>query len=135
MSSLQVTSPKLNLTSKKILNRQQILYLLKIFPVEVIDFINSFCYYTIKDAKIINFIKNKKQEITNKFKYALYPINHYPDGTWAIWLNSKIDYLNNDATEIQLQSQNCIICGNYQHTETIYGEHIPQIIQCSCNGN
>ena len=94
-------------------------------PFELADIIKSFCFYDIKTARTISFIKTKKQQIEEHFKCGFStrktPLECYFSNTeyqceeqWAICL------MINSIPEQQFQASNCNKCGNYKiSTNTI----------------
>jgi len=102
-------------------------------PFELADIIKSFCFYDIKTARTISFIKTKKQQIEEHFKCGFStrktPLECYFANTeyqceehWAICLTL------NSIDEQQFQASNCNKCGNYKISKTILSDKT----SCSC---
>jgi len=102
-------------------------------PFELADIIKSFCFYDIKTARTISFIKTKKQQIVEHFKCGFStrktPLECYFSNTeyqceehWAICLTL------NSSHEQQFQASNCNKCGNYKISKTILSDKT----SCSC---
>ena len=103
-----------------------------LLPFELADIIKSFCFYDIKTARTISFIKTKKQQIVEHFKCGFStrktPLECYFSNTeyqceehWAICLTL------NSSHEQQFQASNCNKCGNYKISKTILS------LQTSCS--
>lgn len=113
-------------------------------PVELTDIIKSYSFYDINIAKMISFIKTKKQEIVRIFKYGFSTrknpfdsyystnTNYRCEEQWAICLTN---YNNQDGRplvhEREFQSINCNKCGNYKLSRSILCERT----QCFCFEN
>jgi len=104
-----------------------------LLPFELADIIKSFCFYDIKTARTISFIKTKKQQIVEHFKCGFStrktPLECYFSNTeyqceehWAICLTL------NSSHEQQFQASNCNKCGNYKISKTILSDKT----SCSC---
>jgi hypothetical protein len=93
--------------------------------MELADIIKSYCFYEIHVAKMISFIKSKKQEIveafnngfsTRKNPFNLYdsiPNNMECDELWCICLTNYKTF-NFTVIEREFKSINCNKCGNYK---------------------
>ncbi len=95
------------------------------FPMELADIIKSYCFYEIHVAKMISFIKSKKQEIvqafnngfsTRKTPFSLYDSiqnNIECEELWSICLTNykKLHFI---VLEREFKSINCNKCGNYK---------------------
>lgn len=110
------------------------------FPLELADIIKSYCFYDIHIAKMISFIKSKKQEIVQAFNngfstrknpfdsyYSLNNMKYHCEEHWAICLT---DYKKSYPIvhEREFQSINCNKCGNYKLARSILCERT----QCLC---
>jgi len=93
------------------------------FPVELADIIKSYCFYEIHVAKMISFIKSKKQEIVEAFNNGFstrrnpfnsyYSISNNMECEWTICLTNykKLHFI---VIEREFKSINCNKCGNYK---------------------
>jgi hypothetical protein len=124
---------KKELNKKNKFNIQQTIRLLPL-PYEVVEIINSFCFYDLLTAKI----RRLKKQICNKFKKA-YSSRAFPNKFWyeknsdncEYWvvcltdrdiLQPKIGFIDVNLCEIYSEKSfnaiNCASCGNYKYSAT-----------------
>jgi hypothetical protein len=108
-------------------------------PVDTLNIIKSFCFYDIETAtkNAAKWHNARMKRICQKFKYhtisRLHPYAFYEED--IIWYNEeRWILLNHNCRNIcvQMQGDNCRICGNYKRTyETSFAE-LPASIKCKC---
>jgi len=69
--------------------------------------IQSYCYYSCKDARIINFAKRMKKKTNMIILEAMSRNNQDFQEHWGF------GFFSDHGERLQLQAENCRLCGNY----------------------
>jgi len=93
---------------------------------DILNIIQSYCYFNWKDAQTINFANTMKKKIHALILEAMSRNTDNFENHWAF------GYPNDHAERLQLQAENCSSCGNYITTSQNFGL-LHQIVLCSCD--
>jgi hypothetical protein len=74
---------------------------------DILFIVQSFCYYTFKDAHIINQAKTWKKKVNTLILEAMSRNTHDFQEHWGF------GYSSDHAERLQLQAESCNLCGNY----------------------
>ena len=92
---------------------------------DILFIVQSFCYYTYKDASIINKAKNWKKKVNELILEAMSRNTHDFQEHWGFGFSS------DHAERLQLQAESCSFCGNYISLSSGMALFSP-ILFCSC---
>jgi hypothetical protein len=100
-------------------------------PYEMIETINSYCFYDYAQVRFNELLRTLKSDIIRKIENSMK--GYEEDGQWWFMADVFENYTNDTNNERQFNGANCIICGNYYNANNY--TIIPYNSKCHCFTN